>query len=167
MLESQLTKCNGCLLILYISMENFEKLIFSAWSEESSILTTRLSGMVVEDDVKFWIDGFNEAYKKIPKNSSIKLYSNLYGFKAENIKAHKMMREIIPQFLADHGMYPGYAKLFPEIPVDVTIKDEIVCVKCAHVHHDETKITRYQAELSKENENYFIEPTAALTWLLV
>lgn len=99
-------------------------------------------------------------------NSSFKLFSNLHGFKAVNIATHKMMREIVPQFLSDHGIFSGYAKLFPEISVHVSVLDNRLCIKCAHVHHDDTKISSYKAELSNETENYFTDQQEGWNWLM-
>jgi hypothetical protein len=146
-------------------MNGFKTQYYTLWDPEKSILITRLRGLISVNDVRSWIQGFEQAAKLIPSNSGFKLLSDLHGFTAENVEAHKAMRTIIPLFLSQHGMKPGFARLFPEVPVTVVTLEAKRCVASAHVHHDVTKITKYHTELSTASEDFFTDSDAAEKWL--
>ena len=42
----------------------------------------------------------------------------------------------------------------------------IVISKVAHVHHDATKMARYEAQVGNEHERFFSDPAHANAWLL-
>lgn len=138
---------------------------YTIWDDSKKMLTTRLSGIVTLAQVEEWITQFNDVVHKIPSETIFSMFSNIHGFKAINIEAHKLFRDVVPRFLVAHGMLPGYAKLFPEHPVEVNISQGKVVKACAHVHHDEGKIARYHNELATHYEDYFTRPEDALEWL--
>lgn len=143
----------------------YPKESYTHWDDSHQVLVTRLSGLVTLEEVEEWKEQFYQTANQIPRETTFKLFSNIHGFKAVNMDAHKSFREVIPAFLAEHGLKPGYAKLFPEVPVQVSVQHGKVVTACAHVHHDETKITRYHQELATANEDFFTDPELAEQWL--
>ena len=142
------------------------KQISSDWDPETQILTTRLTGNVTVEDVARWEASLQEALAAIEDGGSFKLLHNLTGYELQDMAAHKAMRLIIPRLLADHGMRPAVAGLFPEIEVTVQKKRGITCRAYANVHHDVDKMGEYERTLSNAQQRFFTDPQLARTWLL-
>jgi hypothetical protein len=120
----------------------------------------RLSGNVDENDIARWVELLDRALASVPDGTEIVLLSNLHGYEPASLDAHKAMRVVIPTRLAAHGFRTGL------VEVTVNPTPRIVISKVAHVHHDATKMTGYEANVGREHERFFSDPAYANAWLL-
>jgi len=136
------------------------------WISDKNLIITRLKGEVNEREVKEWNQSLQETFGKLSNNSKFKVLIELFGFQARSLEVHKQYREIIPLSLANFGWKVGYVDMF-ERKKDLVIKSErgIQCVAAVHVHHDETKINRYEELYSRENEHFWTDLKKAEEWI--
>jgi hypothetical protein len=145
---------------------NYPKITTTEWHPDKKLIITQLSRDVDLADVELWETSFKNTLDTIEDNGIFKIFVNLHGFKAADIEAHKRYRSIIPLTLADYGWKVGYVDLFDEAR-DMSFKNirGIRCVAAAHVHHDETKIEKYEMNFGRENERFFTDPKRAEEWI--
>ncbi len=76
------------------------------------------------------------------------------------------MRTVVPTLLVAHGLRPAFLDLLPEAP-DPEPRTErgVVCVAFANVHHDETKMARYEERIATVDQRFFTSRAAAEAWL--
>lgn len=139
----------------------------SHWLPEQQLLITHISGDITRAEVEYWEDTLHQALAEIPDDTSFKIFINLYGFKATDLDAHKRFRTIVPATLATYGWKVGYVDLFAEEAKGLEIRYTrgIRCTGAAHVHQDDTKIDRYEAEFSSPRERFFTDPEMARKWI--
>jgi hypothetical protein len=138
----------------------------SEWDALNRILTVHLNGEISEADVERWRENLEHALGALQPNSSFKLLSDMTGFNAQTMNAHKAMRGVIPLTQAAYGFPPGVARLFDVQDMPITHTRGITLTAAAHVHHDEGKMTEYQTRLGTEREGWFTDPATAREWLL-
>lgn len=139
--------------------------IWAKWFNEKKLLHIRFGGLLNQSDFEKLSGEIKECLPKIDDGSEIKLFADLYEFKAENFEVHKKFRLVIPEIMIEHGMLPGYSKLFPEAEVIINPNPRFKIIKVAHCHNDEEKINRYHKEFSSFNEDFFISQKSAYEWL--
>ncbi|MBD2703452.1 hypothetical protein IC229_22600 [Spirosoma sp. BT702] len=137
----------------------------STYLPHQKLIVTHLSGDLDDTDIKNWQLALTQVFEQLPDNAQFKILVNLHGFKATDFNVHKQFRVIIPRLLANYGWYIGYLRLFPETELTIRSDRNIHCVAAAHVHHDETKITKYATYYRMHNEGFFTDPQAARNWL--
>jgi hypothetical protein len=140
--------------------------IASNWLPQSRLLTTRLQGTVGLDAVEGWRRGLHAALDRIEANTIFKLLSDLSNYEPADLAAHKVMRVVIPQTLANYGLRTALLDLFDGDEIALEKTRGIRCIAVAHVHHDEGKMTAYESKLSRPNERFFSDAEQARTWLL-
>ncbi|MGX5853716.1 hypothetical protein ACWKW6_08740 [Dyadobacter jiangsuensis] len=143
------------------------KVIRSDWYPADRLIVTQISGLVDQSDIMVWEQTLNTAFLTVPDSTEVKIFVNLYGFTASDLKAHQYFRSIIPITLASYGWKVGYLAMFPDEAERLTMSyiREIRCIAAAHCHQDETKIEKYQALYSSANEHFFTEPDVAELWV--
>lgn len=137
----------------------------SDWNQKEKLLTTQISGDAAIEDVKRWEASLQKSLEEISDNGVFKIFINLDGFKAVNFEVHKAFREIISRTLANFGWRVGYLDMFPEASVELKSERGIVCKAAVHLHHDETKITNYDKNYSRQNERFFTDVYKAKAWI--
>lgn len=76
------------------------------------------------------------------------------------------MRTVVPDVLIAHGLRPAFLDLFPEVPEPVIRTDRgVLCVAFANVHHDETKMARYEERIASANQRFFTSRADAEEWI--
>jgi hypothetical protein len=153
--------------IIYHSTFIISPVFTSHWNSDEATLVTRLSGPIDLDGILNWKSGLYEAAEKIPADSRFKMLIDIRGYEVADIdrEAHKVQREVIPIFLAEHDFRAGYLDLFPEVPDIDVAKRGPVCITVAHVHHDCSKMENYNSRFGRENEQFFCDVEAAEQWL--
>ncbi|MEP2671123.1 MAG: hypothetical protein ABJH04_19120 [Cyclobacteriaceae bacterium] len=142
------------------------KIYTSQWVGAENLLITRLTGDVNIAEIVKWEKSLLNATEEIPNKSNFKIFVDLFGFKAVDIEAHKRFRSIIPLVLSQYGWRVGYLNLFEEAnDLTLTSKRGIKCFGAAHVHHDATKIEKYQSMFGNKTEQYFTDPVMARMWI--
>ena len=142
------------------------KSVTTEWFPEYSLIVTRLNGNINELDVDAWEQSLKKALSQIPDNSTFKILIDLHGFEAANIAVHKKFRIIIPLTLAEFGWKVGYVDLFEEgRTLKIATCRGIKCLYAAHVHHDATKIEKYEQSFGRANEHFFTDSQKAEAWI--
>lgn len=110
--------------------------------------------------------GLKDEVDRLPDGTRFKLLLDLSGYEPASIDAHKAMRDVVPSLLIAHGLRPAFVDLFPEAP-EPALRTErgVVCVAFANVHHDETKMERYEELIATANQRFFTSRPAAEEWL--
>jgi hypothetical protein len=138
----------------------------TSWNDTSGVLVTRLASPATAAEVLEWKASLDESVERLPDGSTFKLLVDIRGYEAsENAEAHRLMREVVPLFLARHGMRPAVLDLFPEATVEVTAARGVICTAFANVHHDEGKMATYEKRLGRDDQRFFTDPIAADEWL--
>jgi hypothetical protein len=138
----------------------------SHWDRQQRLLVTQLTGTVDVDDVDAWRLALLDAVERIPDGTSFKLLLDLTGYEPASLDAHRHMRMVVPDLLIAHGLRPAFVDLYPDAPEPVVIQDRgVVCVAFANVHHDETKMARYEEQIATANQRFFTSRSAAEEWL--
>ena len=142
------------------------KLADTVWHPSQKLVVTQLSGDIEHTDVIQWINSLETVLQLIPDHQSFKILVNLHGFKAVDIDTHKYFRTVIPETLARHGWKTGYVHLFEEAAnMAITTSRGVRCVAAAHVHHDETKIEKYETMFGTRDERFFTDIKRAEAWI--
>ena len=143
------------------------KVIHSHWNSASKTLFTEYKGELDVEDVREWTESLQTALSKIPPGTLFKFLVDLSGFNPIDIKAHKAMRNIVPEILASHGMRPAFIDLFDEKPeMKITINNGITCRAFANVHHDKYKMEDYQKRIGRADQQFFTDLESAREWLI-
>ena len=146
---------------------NAMKITETEWNPDKKLIVTRLSGDVTETDIIAWEQSLQNALEQIDAGGTFKIFVNIYGFKATDLKAHKRYREIIPLTLASYGWKVGYVDLFEEAAsMQFTNTRGIRCIGAAHAHQDATKIEAYEERFGRADERFFTEQQKAYDWIL-
>lgn len=147
-------------------MEQIEKKeIWAKFIPDENLIHIRFGGLVNLEDYDLLMKEINTCLSKIQDGARVKLYADLYGFKAENFEVHKKFRLVIPEIMIEYGMLPGYSKMFPEVEIKVNPNPRFNIVKAVHCHNDEEKINRYHKEFASINEEFFCSQTKAKEWI--
>ncbi|MBP0905050.1 hypothetical protein ACFSKN_09740 [Mariniflexile gromovii] len=154
---------------IYFSSLNMMKSVpnlGSLWDNKNNLLFTRLNGEVDITDVLNWEKSLLNTLETLLDNSIFKIYIDLLGFKAIDVDTHKRFREIIPLTLSRYGWRVGYLDLFDESKnLELSNNRGIRCVAAAHIHHDVSKINKYQFMFSTNSEGYFNGASEAFKWI--
>jgi hypothetical protein len=138
----------------------------STWDGADHIVRTNLVGRVSVADVDAWRRGLQDVIATIPDGSTFRILVNLFGFQPLDIAAHKAMRSVVPQLLAQHGMRPALLDLFDGEPeLVVTCLRGVRCTACANVHHDATKMQHYHERIGASDQAFLSDLDAAEVWL--
>ena len=140
--------------------------VWSMWEPEAGLISARLAGHVHVEDIMRWEAALQESLAQVPASSGFKLLIDLSGYELHDMAAHKMMRGIVPQLLAAHGMRPAVLDLFPEVIMPVTQTTGKICLAYANVHHDVDKMTEYERTLGRANQRFFTDASVARQWIL-
>lgn len=133
---------------------------------DTGILTTRLVGTVSVDDVQAWIDGLHGAVDALRPGTTFALLLDLHGYESATLDAHRRMRTVIPQLLANHGLRPAYIDLFDERPhLDIEAAPRVRCIGFANVHHNADRMDSYQQRAGNAEQRFFSDRDLARTWL--
>ena len=140
--------------------------VASRWFPERALLVTELRGPVDTEAVEAWRTGLDAAVNELPAGTRFKLLLDLRGYEPASLDAHRQMRTVVPDLLVTHGLRPAFTDLFPEaLEPAVTAERDVVCVAFANVHHDETKMGRYEDAVATANQRFFTSRSAAEEWL--
>lgn len=140
--------------------------IGSSYDQASGVLTTRLGGTVTTSDVTGWIGGLREAVRTVPTGGTFKLLFDLTGYESASIDAHKSMRNVIPQLLADHGLRPAYLDLFDDQPeMEVAPQPRVRCTAFVNVHHNGERMQDYQLRAGKPEQRFLSDRDEAVRWI--
>lgn len=130
------------------------------------LLVTELHGTVDVDEVQRWADALLTEVDALPTGGRFRLLFDLTGYEPASLEAHKAMREVVPRVLARHGLLPAVAGLFPEMPdPEVTVERGVVVEAFANVHHDPTKMARYEELIATPTQRFFTDRRQAEGWL--
>ncbi len=133
-----------------------------------SIEFVRVSGVLTLDEVERWAAELDAQWSALRHDRPFVAVIDIRGYEvAEQDRAvHQRQRVVIPSLLARHGFEVGFFRLLEErntIPAD---PDRARPVAVAHVHHDASKMARYNELLGTENERFFTDPDEAAQWAL-
>lgn len=138
----------------------------SSYDPGSRVLVTRLSGTVTTSDVAGWIDGLREAVETVPTAGTFKLLFDLTGYQPADLEAHRAMRNVVPQLLAECGLRPAYLDLFDDQPeVDIAAEPRVRCTALANVHHDEDHMQGYQLRAGRPEQRFLSDRDEAVRWI--
>jgi hypothetical protein len=143
------------------------KTIRSDWFAEEQLIITQISGDIEKEDVARWEQTLHAALDQVPDSGEFKIFVNLHGFTAVDLEAHKQFRSIVPLTLASYGWKVGYVAMFPQEAEQmlITKKRNVQCIAAAHCHQDVTKMEKYELLYSSDNEHFFTDDKAAVTWI--
>lgn len=138
-----------------------------AWDNDRRILSTRLAGVLSPEDVQSWKDSLQRASRQIPKDSVFKMLIDIRGYEVadQDRQVHQVMREVTPLFLASHGFRVGFFDLYQVEPPVSRGDANALCIAVAHVHHDCSKMERYNELLGTSKERFFCDVDDAEAWL--
>lgn len=140
--------------------------MISKWAPESGILRTQLRGTITSEDVERWRNELHRELARIPDNSEFKFLLDMHGYAPADSASHKAMRIVIPEILTTHGMRPAFVDLFEKAAeVKLTTERGVRCSAFANVHHDATKMERYERDIAKPDQRFFTDRESAETWL--
>lgn len=135
-------------------------------SVTTPVVTTELRGSVTVADVERWAARLRGDVAALPEGTRFRLLLDLTGYEPADIAAHKAMRLVVPRLLADHGMRPAFADLFPEDEAPVVRAEQGVVVEAfANVHHDPEKMRRYEELIATPTQRFFTSRGDAEAWL--
>lgn len=125
------------------------------WERERRLLVTELGGPVSAATVEGWRRGLWSEVDRMPDGTWFRLLLDLTGYEPASLDAHKQMRTVVPELLVAHGMRPAFVDLSPEAPEPVLRCDrDVVCVAFANVHHDPTKMARYEEQIATPEQPF-------------
>jgi hypothetical protein len=143
-----------------------QPLMDTRWDPDRAVLTTQLKGHVDVEDVLTWRVGLTEALQRLPDGTAFRLLLDIDGYEPASLEAHKKMRTVIPEVLLRHGLRPAFLDLFPEAEEPAVSADRgVVCIAFANVHHDGTKMARYDQEIATPTQRFFTSRAEAEAWL--
>ena len=138
----------------------------TTFDPDRRVLTTGLAGVVESDDVASWTDDLAQALDALPPGSTFAMLFDLHTYEPGSIAAHKVMRTVIPDALARHGMRPAYIDLFDPPPeMVVASRPSARCVAFANVHHNADRMADYEERAGKPDQRFFSDITAARRWI--
>ena len=137
------------------------------WNATTSVLATRLSGVLSPDHVGQWEQELQLASRAVPPDSTFTMLVDIHGYEVDDQdrEVHQRQRVVIPTFLARHGFEVGYFRLLDvenTIPADPTLPR---CTAVAHVHHDFNKMSLYNEKIGSDVERFFTSRDDAAAWL--
>lgn len=142
------------------------KLTDTIWYPAKKLIVTQLSGDIDQADVVKWTSSLETSLDLLQDNQTFKILVDFNGFKAVDLNVHKKFRGVIPETLARYGWKTGYVHLFEEAEnMNITTTRGITCIAAAHVHHDKSKIEKYDTMFGKINERFFTDSRQAQTWI--
>jgi len=137
----------------------------ATWDPASRILVSRLGGTVTEADVRRWEGALAAALGEIEDGGVFRFVSDLRGYEAADMDAHKAMRTVVPLLLAAHGFRTALLDLFEGADLPLTTTRGIRCLAVACVHHDAGKMGEYERRLGRPTERFFTDRAEADAWL--
>ncbi len=146
-----------------------ETIIHNEWRADQHVLLTRVSGTLQPADLEAWRLGLFETAALIPASQDFRLLVDLRGYTVadQEREIHMELRNVVPQFLLDHGFRAGFLDLFevPDTPSDTS--DTARCIAAAHVHHECQKMAMYNEQLGRPQERFFCSRAEAEAWIVV
>ena len=135
------------------------------WHPDDTLLVTRITGTLSLGDVQAWQYDLDQHAARLP--ATFKLLVDLRGYEVSDQapEVHRLQREVIPLFLARHGVIVGFFDLFGTTPSDLPATRQARCIAVAHVHHDAAKMALYNERLGRPEERFFTDPAEARAWL--
>jgi hypothetical protein len=140
--------------------------VTALWDPDRRLLVTELRGPVDVEAVRAWSSELRAEVDRLPCGTRFRLLLDLTGYEPLSLDAHKEMRTVIPSLLIAHGLRPAFLDLFPEeAEPELRAERDVVCVAFANVHHDETKMARYEERIATVDQRFFTSRASAEEWL--
>jgi len=129
------------------------------------IVTTTLSGRITVERARTWRFALHAMVSDTPSDSAIRLLVDQTGYHPASLAAHRLVRTVVPDLLAAHGLAPALADLFPYSTQTVNPVPHRLVVACAMVHHEEFKMAELERRLGRRDQRFFSDRTRAREWL--
>lgn len=129
------------------------------------LLTTRLTGRIGPEEARAWQHDLQQQVAATPPGATIRLLVDQTGYQPASLDAHRVVRTVLPQLLADCGLAPALADLIGEPGPAVETRPARRILACALVHHEEFKMAELDRAVGRPDQRFFSDRDAALEWL--
>ncbi len=133
--------------------------------DQRNLLESSVRGVLSAPDVAEWEAALVRATAELAPTAEFRVLDDWVDYEVadQDLRVHKLMREVTPRFLASHGFAVGFWRLYDATPPAPSRVGR--CTHVAHVHHDADKMSRYNELLASPHERFFTDREAARRWL--
>jgi hypothetical protein len=131
----------------------------------TTILVSELGGDIDVETARAWRRQLRFDVVRHPPGSVIRLLVDQTGYRPTSLTAHRVVRKVVPELLAAHGLSPALADLFTRAAIDVDANPAVRIEACAMVHHDAVKMADLDRVLGRPSQRFFSDRPHAQRWL--
>jgi hypothetical protein len=131
----------------------------------STIIVSELGGDTDVETARAWRRQIRLDVVRHPPGSVIRLLVDQTGYRPTSLTAHRVVRKVVPELLAAHGLSPALADLFSHTAIDVDAHPSVRIEACAMVHHDAVNMANLDRVLGRPSQRFFSDRPRAQRWL--